>query len=144
MDTPSEYSVGIHVIRWYHPVNIGWAVHLINGYTQWIFSGYPPDPMVPPSEYSVGICLIRRYHSVNIKWAVHLTNRYTHWIFSGYPPNPMAPPIQYWITFFSAANPLLRSIEYSLGSCGVVMKPIQTGRPIGFDHIMNIRCRIAR
>jgi len=34
MDTPNEYSVGIRLIRQYHPLNIGWTVRQTNGYTQ--------------------------------------------------------------------------------------------------------------
>jgi hypothetical protein len=55
MDTPNEYSVGIRLIRQYHPDNIGWTVRL---------------PMDTPNEYSVGIRLIRQYHPDNIGWAV--------------------------------------------------------------------------
>jgi hypothetical protein len=34
MDTPSEYSVRIRLIRQYLPDNIGWPVSLTDGYTQ--------------------------------------------------------------------------------------------------------------
>jgi len=68
MDTPSEYSVGIRLIRRYHPVNIEWAVRLTDGYTEWIFGGYPPNPMDTPSQYWMGCQANRWIHRVNIWW----------------------------------------------------------------------------
>ena len=55
MDTPNEYSVRIRLIRRYRPHNIGWAVRLTDGYTQRIFSAYPPNPTVLPTQYWMGL-----------------------------------------------------------------------------------------
>jgi len=34
MDTPNEYTVGIRLIRRYHPLNIGWIFRQTNVYAQ--------------------------------------------------------------------------------------------------------------
>jgi len=50
MDTLSRYSVGIRLIQQHHPHNI-WPIRLINGYTEWIFRWYPPNPTGPSKWY---------------------------------------------------------------------------------------------
>ena len=80
MDTPNEYSVGIRLIRLDHPDNIGWAVSLTNGYTQWIFSGYLADPTGPFKWYWIACQAGCKY------WIV----------FTFFPPaNTLPRPIEY-------------------------------------------------
>jgi hypothetical protein len=80
MDTPNKYSVGIRLIRQYHPDNIEWTVRRPNGYTQWIFSGYPADPTGPFKGYWIACQAGCKY------WIV----------FTFFPPaNTLPRPIEY-------------------------------------------------
>ena len=110
MDTPSEYSVTIRLIRQQHSDNIRCVVRLIDGYTESIFNQCPADPTVAlrqywifcqadrwvhPSEYSVTVRLIRLQHPDNIGCAVRLIDGYTESIFNQYLADPTATRRQY-------------------------------------------------